>query len=228
MKVMLLAFIAASLFISGTNQTEEEAIRQAALDYMEGWYPDYFFHKGGMTNLTRFLGSYYGSRGIRVNCLHPGGFQTPDHPEAFVKNYSERTCLGRLANDNASAATSMSRSSMATNDRLPRASALGDFAKRSATVSSTATSRSSRSTTRLTRPSGWASSAVMARSNHKVAARPWPTRTGTRTHVGSTNRSGIPRILCLRWCAHSTIQDCDIFWIEQENGCNRDEKCVCY
>ena len=66
---------------------------------MEGWYPDYFFHKGGMANLTRFLASYYGSRGIRVNCLHPGGYQTPDQPEAFVGNYSERTCLGRMAND---------------------------------------------------------------------------------------------------------------------------------
>jgi NAD(P)-dependent dehydrogenase (short-subunit alcohol dehydrogenase family) len=66
---------------------------------MHGWYPDYFFHKGGMSNLTRFLASYYGSRRIRVNCVHPGGLQTPDHPEAFVKQYSERTCLGRLAND---------------------------------------------------------------------------------------------------------------------------------
>jgi NAD(P)-dependent dehydrogenase (short-subunit alcohol dehydrogenase family) len=66
---------------------------------MSGWYPDYFFNKGGMVNLTRFCASYYGSRGIRVNCIHPGGVQTPDHPEAFVTNYSERTCLGRLAND---------------------------------------------------------------------------------------------------------------------------------
>ena len=66
---------------------------------MGGWYPDYFFHKGGMANLTRFLASYYGDRDIRVNCVHPGGLQTPDHPEAFVRNYSERTCLGRLAND---------------------------------------------------------------------------------------------------------------------------------
>lgn len=66
---------------------------------MDGWYPDYFFHKGGMANYTRFLASYYGPRGIRANCLHPGGYQTLDQPEAFVKNYSARTCLGRLAND---------------------------------------------------------------------------------------------------------------------------------
>jgi NAD(P)-dependent dehydrogenase (short-subunit alcohol dehydrogenase family) len=66
---------------------------------MGGWYPDYFFHKGGMANLTRFQASYYGSRNIRVNCVHPGGLRVPDHPEAFVENYSERTCLGRMAND---------------------------------------------------------------------------------------------------------------------------------
>lgn len=66
---------------------------------MDGWYPDYFYNKGGMVNLTRFLASYYGSRGIRVNCVHPGGLQTSNQPEAFIKNYSERTCLGRLAND---------------------------------------------------------------------------------------------------------------------------------
>jgi len=66
---------------------------------MEGWAPDYFFHKGGMANLTRFLASYYGSRSIRVNCLHPGGLRSESQPEAFVKNFSERTCLGRLASD---------------------------------------------------------------------------------------------------------------------------------
>jgi NAD(P)-dependent dehydrogenase (short-subunit alcohol dehydrogenase family) len=66
---------------------------------MSGWAPDYFFHKGGMANLTRFLASYYGPRGIRCNCVHPGGLQTEHHPAAFVQNYSERTCLGRLAND---------------------------------------------------------------------------------------------------------------------------------
>ena len=66
---------------------------------MSGWAPDYFFHKGGMINFTRFIASYYGSRGVRCNCLSPGGYRTPDHPDAFVRQYSDRTFLGRLAND---------------------------------------------------------------------------------------------------------------------------------
>jgi len=66
---------------------------------MNGWYPDYFFHKGGMINFTRFVASYYGANGVRCNCLSPGGFRTASMPEAFVRQYSERTFLGRLAND---------------------------------------------------------------------------------------------------------------------------------
>ncbi|MBX3180957.1 MAG: SDR family oxidoreductase [Candidatus Hydrogenedentes bacterium] len=66
---------------------------------MSGWYPDYFFHKAGMINFTRFIASYYGSRNVRCNCLSPGGFQTENHPEAFVRQYNERTCLGRMANE---------------------------------------------------------------------------------------------------------------------------------
>jgi NAD(P)-dependent dehydrogenase (short-subunit alcohol dehydrogenase family) len=66
---------------------------------LSGWYPDYFYNKGGMASLTRFLASFYGPRGIRVNCVHPGGLQSEAHPPAFVRQYSERTCLGRLAND---------------------------------------------------------------------------------------------------------------------------------
>ena len=66
---------------------------------MNGWYPDYFFHKGGMINFTRFIASYYGSKCVRCNCIAPGGFLTDKMPEAFVKQYSNRTFLGRLAND---------------------------------------------------------------------------------------------------------------------------------
>jgi len=66
---------------------------------MSGWSADYFFHKGGMANLTRFLASFYGPRGIRVNCVHPGGLTGPNQAPQFRINYGERTCLGRLAND---------------------------------------------------------------------------------------------------------------------------------
>ena len=65
---------------------------------MSGWYPDYFFHKGGVINFSRFIASYYGARGVRCNCVSPGGFRTSDHPEPFVRQYSDRTFLGRLAN----------------------------------------------------------------------------------------------------------------------------------
>ncbi|MCE5322207.1 SDR family oxidoreductase [bacterium] len=64
---------------------------------MTGFYPDYFFHKGGMINYTRFTASYYGSKGIRCNCISPGGLWNPNMPEAFIKKYSARTFLGRLA-----------------------------------------------------------------------------------------------------------------------------------
>ncbi|MBN2311313.1 MAG: SDR family oxidoreductase [Candidatus Hydrogenedentes bacterium] len=66
---------------------------------MSGWSPDYFFHKGGIINFTRFIGSYYGAKGVRCNCVAPGGFLTENHPEPFVRQYSDKTFLGRLAND---------------------------------------------------------------------------------------------------------------------------------
>jgi NAD(P)-dependent dehydrogenase (short-subunit alcohol dehydrogenase family) len=65
---------------------------------MSGWYPDYFFHKGGMINFTRYVASYYGRFGVRCNGLIPGGFiQETTSPE-FVRRYSARTFLGRMAN----------------------------------------------------------------------------------------------------------------------------------
>lgn len=58
--------------------------------------PDYFFHKGGMINLTRFYASLYGPRNVRVNCLSPGGFFN-NQPEPFLQRYCEHTMLGRMA-----------------------------------------------------------------------------------------------------------------------------------
>ncbi|MDO8686398.1 MAG: SDR family oxidoreductase [Clostridiales bacterium] len=64
-----------------------------------GYIPDYFFHKGGMINFTRFTASYYGKYNVRCNCISPGGFQTEASPEVFVERYSNRTFLGRMANN---------------------------------------------------------------------------------------------------------------------------------
>jgi NAD(P)-dependent dehydrogenase (short-subunit alcohol dehydrogenase family) len=60
--------------------------------------PDYFFHKGGVLNLTRFYAALYGPRSVRVNCVSPGGFFN-NQPDAFVKRYAEHTMLGRMADD---------------------------------------------------------------------------------------------------------------------------------
>ena len=76
-----------------TNYTGTDMYRS------QGWpSPVYFYEKGGMLNFTRFAASVLGPEGIRVNCISPGGFQTPDQPERFVQQYSANTFLGRLAN----------------------------------------------------------------------------------------------------------------------------------
>jgi NAD(P)-dependent dehydrogenase (short-subunit alcohol dehydrogenase family) len=60
--------------------------------------PDYFFHKGGMINLTRYLASHYGPKGVRVNAVSPGGIYNPAKPQApaFLERYGKMTMLGRM------------------------------------------------------------------------------------------------------------------------------------
>lgn len=61
--------------------------------------PDYFFHKAGMVNLTRYLASHYGSRKVRVNVVSPGGIYNPERPQKaeFLQRYAPMTMLGRMA-----------------------------------------------------------------------------------------------------------------------------------
>lgn len=61
--------------------------------------PDYFFHKGGLINYTRYLASYYGrAGGIRCNAISPGGYGDKGDPE-HLQHYRLRTFLGRRADD---------------------------------------------------------------------------------------------------------------------------------
>jgi NAD(P)-dependent dehydrogenase (short-subunit alcohol dehydrogenase family) len=74
-----------------------DPINYVGTDMMRTPSPIYFFEKGGMVNFTRFAASVLGPHQIRVNAIHPGGFQN-NQPEAFIKNYSANTMLGRMAN----------------------------------------------------------------------------------------------------------------------------------
>jgi len=62
-----------------------------------GWPPpDYYFHRGGLINVTRYLARIYAGKNIRVNCVSPGGLFN-HQPERFLENYCKKVPVGRMA-----------------------------------------------------------------------------------------------------------------------------------
>lgn len=51
--------------------------------------------KGGIINFSRYLASYFGKYGIRVNVVSPGGIIDKQHP-SFIERYSAKSPLKRL------------------------------------------------------------------------------------------------------------------------------------
>ncbi len=52
--------------------------------------------KGGIIAHTRYLASLWGSQGVRLNAVCPGGIFA-NQQQAFLQNYAARTPLGRMA-----------------------------------------------------------------------------------------------------------------------------------
>ncbi|MES2413229.1 MAG: SDR family oxidoreductase [Pseudomonadota bacterium] len=56
----------------------------------------YSASKAGLWGLTKYLATYWGHRGVRVNAITPGGVFSGQN-ETFVHNYSAKVPLGRMA-----------------------------------------------------------------------------------------------------------------------------------
>lgn len=51
--------------------------------------------KAGIINMDRYLASYYGKKGLRINTVSPGGI-FDNQPKQFLDNYNKKVPMGRM------------------------------------------------------------------------------------------------------------------------------------
>ena len=56
--------------------------------------------KAGIYNLTRYLATYWGKKGIRVNTLTPAGVWRDTQDAVFQANFVARMPMGRMSREN--------------------------------------------------------------------------------------------------------------------------------
>ena len=66
---------------------------------MEGQPIDYAAAKAGVIGMTLDMAAFLAPKGVYVNAISPGGFARDNLSDQFIKEFSDRTALGRMGRD---------------------------------------------------------------------------------------------------------------------------------